>query len=395
MPPLRTGQYPVIEPIKEPATGGEHPKPPYDILPKHEFSMLLIAPRGSGKTTLLLNFLLKFYKDYFHRVHVFSPTMAGDSKWETARSTRGVLAKNNNKHVLEKGGKNKNSKDDSSDEEEDEEPQEQVNKPMDPVSFENSFRSFFATTRPRGFQVGDTSTSPAGSFNRQTGAPGTSKAGKDGKKFTGKLKKEHMHVDYDGDDLNTIMAETMSEIKKYKHAGKTKHSADRQLLIFDDLVGSTLFTQKRHDPFRRLFTTMRHYSTSVILVSQGYMEVPKTVRINTSMLIVFDIANQKELHSIYEENTCGMTEDQWMKAYHYATNEPYSFLCLNYMQPKGHRVWKRFEEEIPVDQDATVDTGAELRLREASDAGTGKPIKGDDSLASSSSQPNGKATNQH
>jgi len=41
-----------------------HPKGPNEILPKHEFSMGLIAPKGSGKTTLLVN-LLMYYKHYF------------------------------------------------------------------------------------------------------------------------------------------------------------------------------------------------------------------------------------------------------------------------------------------------------------------------------------------
>ena len=30
-----------------------HPPPANDILPRHEFSMGIIAPKGSGKTTLI------------------------------------------------------------------------------------------------------------------------------------------------------------------------------------------------------------------------------------------------------------------------------------------------------------------------------------------------------
>jgi len=49
-----------VEAIPTPK-GFVHPPAKHDALPKHEFSMGLIAPKGSGKTTVLCN-LLKFYK---------------------------------------------------------------------------------------------------------------------------------------------------------------------------------------------------------------------------------------------------------------------------------------------------------------------------------------------
>lgn len=69
-----------VEPIKVPR-GYVHPPPKNDILPRHEFSLGLIAPKGSGKTTVLVN-LLMFYKNYFHSILVFSPTVASDEKWD-------------------------------------------------------------------------------------------------------------------------------------------------------------------------------------------------------------------------------------------------------------------------------------------------------------------------
>ena len=49
-----------VEPIPVPR-GYIHPPAPDEILPRHEFTLGLIAPKGSGKTTLIAN-LLKFYK---------------------------------------------------------------------------------------------------------------------------------------------------------------------------------------------------------------------------------------------------------------------------------------------------------------------------------------------
>ncbi len=60
---------------------------------QHPFSLLLCAPKNSGKTNLLLRLLLgnrkpkgaqndyhKFYKHYFDKVYIFSPTWNNDEK---------------------------------------------------------------------------------------------------------------------------------------------------------------------------------------------------------------------------------------------------------------------------------------------------------------------------
>lgn len=69
----------VVNPIPVPSQY-KHPPPPYDQLPTHEFTMGLIAPKGAGKTTVICN-LLHFYKNYFHTILVFSPTINSDEKW--------------------------------------------------------------------------------------------------------------------------------------------------------------------------------------------------------------------------------------------------------------------------------------------------------------------------
>ena len=69
-----------VNPIPTPK-GYIHPPPKHDVLPRHEFSCGLIAPKGSGKTTVIVN-LLDFFKGYFHTILVFSPTVASDEKWD-------------------------------------------------------------------------------------------------------------------------------------------------------------------------------------------------------------------------------------------------------------------------------------------------------------------------
>lgn len=365
-----------IKPIKEKA-GAVHPDPPYGIdgaLPPHEFSMLVIAPRGSGKTTLILNFLNEFFKGYFHRCHVFSPTMAGDAKWESVKQQRGILAYNKNRDKIDNPKSNGKGKDkDDSDSDSSEEDVKTTRENGFQYSYRNAWGNLFAPVGGPRYQIGASADMPPAGA---AGAPPQDKAKrkKKPKEWTGRLVKKHMHANYDETDLQKVMDDQMKEIRILKKQGLTKHAADRQLLIFDDLVGSSLFSAKKDNPFTRLNTTMRHYSTSAMMVTQAYKAVPKVVRVNASVVVLFSIANRAELEAIYEENSAGLTKETWLEIYKECTSEPFSFMTLNYMRPRGHRVFLRFEEEIATPEE-TVDTGEIMRRKAGTTLPEEKPEK--------------------
>jgi len=54
----------------------------YPLL-QHPHSLLIIAPKGGGKSTFIINCLVKksFYRKYFDKIYIFSPTMAMDEKF--------------------------------------------------------------------------------------------------------------------------------------------------------------------------------------------------------------------------------------------------------------------------------------------------------------------------
>jgi hypothetical protein len=123
----------------------------------------------------------------------------------------------------------------------------------------------------------------------------------------GEIPEDCFYSDYDEETLQSIMDQQMKMVTLLKDHGKSKHLAHRILIIFDDLVGSSLFSGKKKNPFKMLNTNHRHYSTSMLMVSQAYVfinisykEIPKTVRTNFSCLIVFEIPNAREIEVIYE-----------------------------------------------------------------------------------------------
>jgi hypothetical protein len=276
-----------------------HPQGPNDILPKHEFSMGLIAPKGSGKTTLLVN-LLMYYKNYFHTIVIFSPTVKNDDKWEYVKK-QSLLAENKK---LKKFFKDL----------EKQKPEFVANKPSAPIE-------------------------------KMEGSVVTGHTEKKDK-FDPKIPESCFIEEYTEDDLKEILGEQQKMIDLLSSHGKSKHLANRMLLIFDDLVGSGLFNSSRQNPFKKLNTNHRHYSCSILEVSQAYKEIPKTVRTNFTCLILFRIFNAKEVEVIYEEYPMNLKKDEWMQVYNYCTDGQHDFLFYDITKPPKMRIMKNFSQYV-------------------------------------------------
>lgn len=278
-----------VKPIPVPR-GNQHPPVGSDILPRHEFSMGLIAPKGSGKTTLIAN-LLQFYKGYFHTIIVFSPTVNADDKWDYLKQLP-LLGENT-----------------------------KLKKWIKDISAAQIADDVVQPSTPSGELEGLVNPSKMTDF---------------------RIPENCFFSEYTEEELVKIMDEQSKMIQLLQKFGQSKHLANRILIIFDDLVGSSLFGNQRNNPFKMLNTNHRHYTASMLLVSQAYKELPKTVRTNLSCLIVFEIPNEKEIEVIYEENPVFLKRDDWMELYSIATSGDHDFLFINYQKPRHLRLMKNF-----------------------------------------------------
>lgn len=398
-----------------------HPPPPDPDLMQHAFVMDITSPKGHGKTTLLIRYL-ENYKDYFHRVYIFSPTVSNDPKWNYLFAQPKIVAKNK---FLEKWLKTSHP-----------DLLKRRETPLDKIltgssekepdtSHPTSLRSLpIVTSHSRKLGVLPTQSqivtrgahrvleTPEGLFMNQNpdsmvvGYPKPMEErrvaiqGKAGplnsidklkqayfKKQHGTLrerklpsdenvrdKKRKVEEPEESDeedekegDVKTLfprgklsnnivcsssdpavfeaICETQNDIIKAleKKFGKdAKFKADRILFILDDVVGTPLF--KDNGYFMSWVTRHRHFSASVILVTQAYKKVPKTIRTNINGLVLFRMQNEKELECIYEEYPLNMKFDEWFHLYQSLTEEPYSFMFVNCTAQLGKQVFYKFEK---------------------------------------------------
>jgi hypothetical protein len=295
--PLQVKEVPV-------ELGARHPDTPSEILPNHEFSMALIAPKGSGKTTLLCN-LLNFYKGYFNTIIIFSPTYKNDDKWKWVKKQKFLVENKALKKFLKKMQEKRKD-------------QESIVGPPPTKTNSNLMVGKEVVQKPRKLE--------------------------DDEKFDGRIPDDCFIAEYSHALLQDIMAQQQAMVDLLESEGLSKHVANRILFLFDDLVGSETYSAASQNPFKKLSTNHRHLSCSILEVSQAYKEIQKTVRTQVTCLILFKIYNKKEIDVIKEEYPMGMENDQWDKVYQYCVSGEYNFLFFDIQKPDGMKVMKNFEE---------------------------------------------------
>ena len=293
-----------IKPIPE---EHEHPPVPHEVLPQHAFTLGLVAPKGGGKTTTCCNMLM-FYAMYFHDIYIISPTIQADEKWKYMKKQRIVA----------------------------------FNKP------------FYTWVHDMLRQHKTDEIVPNTPSHELQGLA----SGLEG--YTGYIDDDHFievgeHLDAAENAIRQIAEGQMMMVKLLEKYGQPIQMANRILVVLDDLVGSSLFA--RNGYFKGFNTRHRHYSISCIMMTQGYKEIPKTIRTNWTALMIYEIGNMKEKESIYEEYDMGYPKDTWLSAYNHCIEgdeDGHNFFYLNMKKPKRFRMMKNFEEYIIPHKESNV-----------------------------------------
>ena len=115
------------------------------------------------------------------------------------------------------------------------------------------------------------------------------------------------------------------------------------LVVFDDLV-----LAKDQRPIENYYIRARKLNCSVIYISQSYFKIPKIIRNNCSYMCLLKLSGQREVNMILSEFGLGVSKEQLLTLYQYATKEKFIPLLIDMEAEPQDRFRKGFLEILTV-----------------------------------------------
>jgi len=120
--------------------------------------------------------------------------------------------------------------------------------------------------------------------------------------------------------------------------------SENHLVVWDDLVLS-----KHLDVVCNYYIRARKQSVSCVFISQSYYHIPLIIRKNCNYLILLKLQGQREINAILRETGLGLTKEQLVAMYEFATNTKMSPLIVDFNEEPEKRFRKGFLEIINAD----------------------------------------------
>lgn len=137
------------------------------------------------------------------------------------------------------------------------------------------------------------------------------------------------------DEFDDEIVDTLYELnkEKYNEAINEKETPENVLYIFDDLSFGGNMKKSQFGAIAKLFCNGRHSLQSVVILQQKYTDSLVCARENMSAGIFFKCSD-KQLDTISDEhNFLEGGKKQFKTMFRKTTNEPHSFLVVNYSNP--------------------------------------------------------------
>lgn len=115
------------------------------------------------------------------------------------------------------------------------------------------------------------------------------------------------------------------------------------LVIWDDLVLSKDLTS-----VSEYYIKCRKKNVSVAFISQSYFKIPKIIRNNCNYMVLLKLSGQREVNIILSEFGLGITKEQLLNVYNYATREKLQPLLIDMAADPPNRFRKGFLEIIDI-----------------------------------------------
>lgn len=142
---------------------------------------------------------------------------------------------------------------------------------------------------------------------------------------------------FDPDEMDKLMNE-LDAAKK-----QLKEKLPPTLIVFDDILDNKGLLGSKF--LSSVFTRGRHYSISVMIASQSYMKIPRTVRLNCTGFILFKFSNEGEMKRVYDEIVTDMKQPVFEQLCEAVFQKPYTFLVINTTRARD-RIYIEFKYAV-------------------------------------------------
>jgi hypothetical protein len=112
---------------------------------------------------------------------------------------------------------------------------------------------------------------------------------------------------------------------------------DQHLVIFDDLV-----LDKNQTKISEFYIRGRKKGISMCYLSQSFYKIPKVIRTNCNYFVILKLSGKRDLNLILSEFELGVTKDDLIRMYEYATKDKFNMLLIDVEAPKEFRFRRNF-----------------------------------------------------
>lgn len=138
-----------------------------------------------------------------------------------------------------------------------------------------------------------------------------------------------------------VIKEGLSNTPKLDDFDKQKN----HLVVWDDLVLS-----KDLSMVEQYYIRARKLNCSVIFISQSYFRIPKVIRNNCSYMVLLKLSGNREVNLILSEFGLGVSKDELLSLYEYATKEKFSPLIIDMEESPENRFRKGLLEIMGINK---------------------------------------------
>lgn len=156
------------------------------------------------------------------------------------------------------------------------------------------------------------------------------------------LPKENFIKTFDTNLLETILKNRKHQIDQKGIEYVSKYN--RVLLLFDDMIAEKDFLNSKETLM--MFTLLRHYLISICILSQSFMRIPRSIRLNANYIVIFP-SLESEIQTMLDEITpSGINKKDFRFIIDYCTKGKYDFMAINNHADPNKRIRHNLAEII-------------------------------------------------